>query len=135
MMKQMKEGLGISLISLIVTIIVLLILAGVTLATLTSKNGILNKAETASFSNEVAIYKEELNLTIHSEEIDKLGERNEKINVEDANEIKSKYIPSFNKEKYSEKLVIKNDKLVYIGKIMKKNIEELKRMIYYQMMN
>lgn len=95
----------------------------------------MNKAETASFSNEVAIYKEELNLTIHSEEIDKLGERNEKINVEDANEIKSKYIPSFNKEKYSEKLVIKNDKLVYIGKIMKKNIEELKRMIYYQMMN
>lgn len=124
MMKQMKEGLGISLISLIVTIIVLLILAGVTLATLTSKNGILNKAETASFSNEVAIYKEELNLTIHSEEIDKLGERNEKINVEDANEIKSKYIPSFNKEKYSEKLVIKNDKLVYIGK---NNEEEYRR--------
>lgn len=116
MMKQMKEGLGISLISLIVTIIVLLILAGITLTILTSKNGILNKAETASFSNEIAIYKEELNLTIRSEEIDKLGERNEKINVEDANEIKDKYIPSFNKEKYSGKLVIKNDKLVYIGK-------------------
>ena len=81
MMKQMKEGLGISLISLIVTIIVLLILAGITLTILTSKNGILNKAETASFSNEIAIYKEELNLTIRSEEIDKLGERNEKINV------------------------------------------------------
>ena len=39
-----KEAKGITLIALVITIIVLLILAGVTIATLTGENGILNQA-------------------------------------------------------------------------------------------
>lgn len=39
-----KEGKGITLIAFVITIIVLLILAGVTIATLTGDNGILNQA-------------------------------------------------------------------------------------------
>ena len=51
-MKKLKEELkygkkGITLISLVVTIIVLLILAGVTIATLTGNNGILTRAQEA----------------------------------------------------------------------------------------
>lgn len=42
-----KEGKGITLIALVITIIVLLILAGVTIATLTGENGILNQANKA----------------------------------------------------------------------------------------
>ena len=37
-----KENKGITLIALVITIIVLLILAGVTIATLVGNNGILN---------------------------------------------------------------------------------------------
>lgn len=42
-----KKQTGITLIALVITIIVLLILAGVSIATLTGENGILNRASTA----------------------------------------------------------------------------------------
>lgn len=42
--QKLKESNGITLIALVITIIVLLILAGVTIATLTGDNGILNQA-------------------------------------------------------------------------------------------
>lgn len=42
-----KDVKGITLIALVITIIVLLILAGVTIATLTGENGVLTKANTA----------------------------------------------------------------------------------------
>lgn len=45
-MKQNKEK-GITLIALVITIIVLLILAGVAIATLTGDNGVLTKAASA----------------------------------------------------------------------------------------
>ena len=44
----MKNNKGITLIALVVTIIVLLILAGVSIAMLTGQNGILNRASQAS---------------------------------------------------------------------------------------
>ena len=42
-----KENEGITLIALVITIIVLLILAGITIATLTGDNGILTKVNEA----------------------------------------------------------------------------------------
>ena len=42
-----KKNNGITLIALVITIIVLLILAGVTIATLTGENGILTRASEA----------------------------------------------------------------------------------------
>ena len=44
---KLKNARGITLIALVITIIVLLILAGVTIATLTGENGILTKATDA----------------------------------------------------------------------------------------
>ncbi len=44
---NLKERNGITLIALVITIIVLLILAGVVITTLTGDNGILGKAKTA----------------------------------------------------------------------------------------
>ena len=57
-----KEAKGITLIALVITIIVLLILAGVTIATLTGDNGILTKAGDAKTQTEQA--KEDENLKI-----------------------------------------------------------------------
>ena len=57
-----KEAKGITLIALVITIIVLLILAGVTIATLTGDNGILTKAQDAKTQTEQA--KEDENLKI-----------------------------------------------------------------------
>ena len=51
--KNMRNR-GITLIALVITIIVLLILAGVSIATLTGDNGILTKATSAKTSTEKA---------------------------------------------------------------------------------
>ena len=61
---------GITLIALIVTIIVLLILAGVTIATLTGENGILTKANTAKIETAIGSVKEGLKLEQGEERIE-----------------------------------------------------------------
>ena len=53
---------GITLIALVITIIVLLILAGITIAALSGENGVLNNASLAKLSTEFAGYKEEVDL-------------------------------------------------------------------------
>ena len=64
MKKILKNTKGITLIALVITIIVLLILAGVTIATLTGENGILTRASDASRENEIASVKEQARLDI-----------------------------------------------------------------------
>lgn len=54
MENQLRGKKGITLIALVITIIVLLILAGVTIATLTGDNGLLQKATGAKQANEEA---------------------------------------------------------------------------------
>ena len=53
---------GITLIALVITIIVLLILAGVSIATLTGENGILTRAQDSKEQTEIAGEKEEIQL-------------------------------------------------------------------------
>ena len=60
----MKNNKGITLIALVVTIIVLLILAGVSIAMLTGQNGILNRASQASYSNDIGEAKDQIALTV-----------------------------------------------------------------------
>jgi type II secretory pathway pseudopilin PulG len=50
----MKTKNGITLIALIITIIVLLILAGITISALFGDNGILNKASDSALQTELA---------------------------------------------------------------------------------
>ena len=59
-----KQNKGITLIALVITIIVLLILAGVTIATLTGENGILTKASGASESTKQANAEEQVKLAV-----------------------------------------------------------------------
>ena len=75
--EQLKINKGITLIALVITIIVLLILAGVTIATLTGDNGILTKAQNAKTQNDKATVKEKVDLAIAAS-LDETG----KINLE-----------------------------------------------------
>ena len=61
-MKRTKQN-GITLIALVITIIVLLILAGVTIATLTGENGILTKATDAKEQTEIGDEQEKVKLS------------------------------------------------------------------------
>ena len=57
-MKILEQKKGITLIALVVTIIVLLILAGVSISMITGNEGILNKAKEAEAKNKEAEVKE-----------------------------------------------------------------------------
>ena len=59
-----KNKKGITLIALVLTIIVLLILAGVSITTLTGNNGILSQAQKAKKETEISSEKEGINLSI-----------------------------------------------------------------------
>ena len=73
--EQLKINKGITLIALVITIIVLLILAGVTIATLTGDNGILTKAQSAKTQNDKATAKEKVDLAIAAS-LDETGKIN-----------------------------------------------------------
>ena len=60
----MKNNKGITLIALVITIIVLLILAGITIAMLTGDNGLLTKANDAKVTDMRATADERVNLAI-----------------------------------------------------------------------
>ena len=64
MKTKFENAKGITLIALVITIIVLLILAGVTIATLTGDNGILGKAKTAKTTNDEEKAKEQIKIAV-----------------------------------------------------------------------
>ena len=67
--ERVKSKNGITLIALVITIIVLLILAGVTIATLTGDNGILTKAQNAKEKNAQKTVEEQINLAVQASKI------------------------------------------------------------------
>lgn len=85
----LKTTRGITLIALVITIIVLLILAGVTIATLTGENGILTRASEASEQTKKANIEEQVKLAVTASigkdgriDISKLNEELQKIEGE-----------------------------------------------------
>ena len=66
MKKYLKENKGITLIALVITIIVLLILAGISIATLAGDNGILQKTITAKENTAKEQIKERIKLAYHA---------------------------------------------------------------------
>ena len=61
----MRNQRGITLIALVITIIVLLILAGVSIAMLTGDNGILNNADRAAKETAIANAKEKVSTAVN----------------------------------------------------------------------
>lgn len=72
---KLKENTsqGITLIALIITIIILLILAGISIATLTGENGILKKASESNEKNTMAQAEEEIKLVLNEWKIEKIS--------------------------------------------------------------
>lgn len=78
--KKISELSGITLIALVITIVVILILAGVTIATLTGDNGLLQKAQNAKENNTIGEEKEKIALAWNSLILER---KNENINNKD----------------------------------------------------
>ena len=62
----MKNQKGITLIALVITIIVLLILAGITIAMLTGENGLLGRSQQASMDNSIAGAKDRISTEVQA---------------------------------------------------------------------
>ena len=70
---MMKEQKGITLIALVITIIVLLILAGISIAMLTGNNGLLTKANSAKTETTKAEVMERINMELNAAYADVLS--------------------------------------------------------------
>ena len=82
--KDCNKNRGITLIALVITIIVLLILAGVTIAALSGDNGILTKAKEAKEKTEQAQKEEEKTLSNMESILNNTSTFNN-VNTEDTN--------------------------------------------------
>lgn len=81
-MKVFEENRGITLISLVVTIVVLLILAGISISALFGDNGILNNSKEAKSKYNSAAIKEKLELAISEAQIDQYTNTEKPVNYE-----------------------------------------------------
>lgn len=71
--QKISKNRGITLIALIVTIIILMILAGVVIAMVTGNNGILNKSKLARDTYQNSINEENGQISSYENEIDKIA--------------------------------------------------------------
>lgn len=115
----MKESSGISLIILVITIIVILILAGTVILSLVNSDTI-GMSKEAQFKANVDAYQSELNLILANEYFKNNDFKQESFDIPtwdgngDGTGTIKEYIPSLDK-KQAEKYKIEDGKLVYIG--------------------
>ena len=112
-MKKYNEN-GITLVSLVITIIVMLILAGVSLNMVIGENSVLEQAQKATFASKMGAYVETFNLKIAGM-LDERGLpiKKENITVYEPNKVKT-YITNLEEED-KEKFKILKGELCYIG--------------------
>lgn len=120
----MKNKNGITLIALVITIIILLILSGVSINAIIGDNGILSQSQSASIIQRLATYKEELEMSKVDLEIEKISNNS---NLSDLKlciigEDVKKYIPSLIEEDIG-KISIFDDNIVYTDNNITKEIE------------
>lgn len=96
---DLKKSKGITLVALVITIIILLILSGVTIATLMGDNGLINKTKDAKIKTEIAGIKEEIQTDI----LGKQAENNGNISDDSLKEILEKYGTLSEEEKLTDK--------------------------------
>ena len=98
---NLRKNNGITLIALIVTIIILIILAGISIGTLTGDNGIIKQAQTAKTETERSDIEEKINVIV----IDNSKEREMD---------KDKLISDFENKLPDGKEIVDSDNLIYI---------------------
>ena len=98
----MKNNKGITITSLIITIIVMVILAGIALLFSVGDSGVISRSQKTHFLNDLKLYEEELELYKSEQQIKNYGETIEIADTWDYSTIKG-YIPSL-KRKYDGKI-------------------------------
>lgn len=106
----MKKQEGITLIALVITIIVLLILAGVSITMLTGENGILNQTDYAKYATKIGEYNDKVSIYVLEEQINsRENAGNVNLNLLDSEEIKK----ILGNDEDGDKFVIQENELRY----------------------
>ena len=111
----MKNNKGITLVSLVITIIVMLILAGVSLSMVVGDNSVLKQASKATISKKLSEIKEEFQVEGLGSSITSYVKRTKR-ELDEAcvmGDDLEKYIPGID-EVYKEKVAIFNGELVFL---------------------
>ncbi|MDD2627759.1 MAG: hypothetical protein PHR25_05150 [Clostridia bacterium] len=116
MKKTVIEKNGISLIVLIITIVIIITLAGTIILSLKRSNTI-NKAQEANFKTNMNSYKQQLNMYVSDEYLKTMVHSIENLNAETYEEIQ-KIIKGITEEQ-SKKIRIIKGKLLYVGSDLK----------------
>lgn len=111
-MKQKKNQKGITLISLVISIIVMLILAGVSINATIGENGLITKTKIASIATRISQLKEELEMNIVGAIAEDKIHKREEVTV--FGTAIRKYIPSVTVDEIENYVVIGGE-LYYIG--------------------
>lgn len=104
----MRKENAITLVALIITIIILLILAGITIATLTGENGLFARAQRAKIKSQLASAKEEVSLAIAakiSENYDNIDSITPKMVVDEINKKKGNSVYAENESSFKTNIV------------------------------
>ncbi len=113
---NMNDYNGISLIVLIITVIIMIILAGAILLSLNSSI-IINKAQEANFKTNMNSYNQQLNMYVSDEYLKTMVNNLEDLNAETYEEIQ-KIIKGITEE-HAKKIRIIKGKLLYVGSDLK----------------
>ena len=114
MKENLKNKKGITLIALVITIIVLLILAGVSIATLTGENGLIKQATVAKENTEIAGSEEKINLLLQEAYINEYEEGTDKIEYVKSELLKMGAEKVWNTESYQKEYWKYEDTIVII---------------------
>lgn len=113
-MKTKGAKRGISLITLVITIVVMIIISAAVVLTLFGENGIITRAKEARISSDLAVYKEELNMYILNKHTENPSFVNETLTAGEENLV---YNTQPQGEKGNIKTVIKSLSDEYLGKL------------------
>ncbi len=106
-----KKNNGITLIALVVTIVVILILAGVSITTIFNTDGVMDSTETAAFSSKIEVYKGKVESYVLTQEMNRQEGEELDVNVRDPEQMKA--ILGGIDDEEAKKYVIQNNELRY----------------------
>ena len=109
---KVHKNLGITLIALVVTIVILLILAGVSINLVIGNNGIITNASKSAFLTEMRAYQETVEMYITAKQIE-TGSSNPNIHVGLEGQPGIETIITNIKNDYKDQVIVQNDIMYY----------------------
>ena len=119
-MRKLKQNKGITLIALVVTIVIMLILAGVSIVAIFSDNGLIERTKKSVFISQMKKYTEDITMFISDKQIE---DENYSISVGLQGQQGIKTVLPNIKSDYENEVIVQNNKTYYFYTNNKKRVK------------